>query len=135
MTWSAGSYGIGLLAGMLSTLSPCVLPLLPIVIGGAVAAHRFGAAALASGLALSFVVTGLFVATIGFSIGLDGDAFRLIGAILLLGFGLLLLSGSLQQRFTALATPVADGAQALIGRLNPAGAGGQFLVGLLLGIV
>jgi cytochrome c biogenesis protein CcdA len=135
MSWSVGSYGFGLLAGMLSTLSPCVLPLLPIVIGSALAAHRFGPAALAVGLALSFVITGLFIATIGFSIGLDGEVLRLAGAILLFGFGLVLLSEALERRFALLTSPMADGMQTLIGWLNPAGLGGQFLIGLLLGIV
>ena len=32
-----GAIGLALLAGLFSTLSPCVLPLMPIVIGAAVA--------------------------------------------------------------------------------------------------
>ncbi len=62
-----GSLGLALLAGLLSTLSPCVLPLVPIVLGTAASQHRFGPLALAAGVALSFVSVGLFVATIGFS--------------------------------------------------------------------
>ena len=46
---------------------------MPIVVAAAVGEHRLGPAALAAGLALSFVAIGLFVATIGFSIGLDQD--------------------------------------------------------------
>ena len=61
-----GSYGFGFLAGILSLLSPCVLPLVPIVVGTAVAAHPLGALALAAGLALSFTSVGLFAATIGY---------------------------------------------------------------------
>ena len=72
------SYALGLLAGVLTTLSPCVLPLLPIVIASAAAAHRMGPVALAGGLVVSFVGMGLFVATIGFSIGLDAELFSLI---------------------------------------------------------
>ena len=67
--------GLALLAGLLSILSPCVLPLVPIVIGAASGDHRYGPAALAAGLSLSFVAIGMFVATIGFSIGLDQDLF------------------------------------------------------------
>ena len=78
---------VGLAAGVLSTLSPCVLPLLPLVVGTAVSQHRFGPAALAAGLALSFVMIGLFVATIGFSIGLDASVFRSVAAVLMLGAG------------------------------------------------
>ena len=68
--------GLALLAGVLSTLSPCVLPILPMVLGAAVSEHRFGPAALAAGLTLSFVAIGLFVATIGFSLGLDAARSR-----------------------------------------------------------
>jgi cytochrome c-type biogenesis protein len=139
MTLAGGSYVLGLLAGILSSLSPCVLPLLPIVLGAAVTAHRYGAAMLALGLALSFVAIGLFVATIGFAIGLDTTVFRLIGAVLLLGFGLLLLSPGLQEGVVTLAGPLGGPlggrAQALLARLNPSGLRGQFLLGLLLGVV
>lgn len=62
-------------------MSPCVLPLPPLVIGAAASEHRFGPAALAAGLALSFVVIGLFVAIMGFTIGLDAGLFRTGAAI------------------------------------------------------
>ena len=135
MSLTLGSYGLGLLAGISSTLSPCVLPLLPIIFGSAVAAHRFGALALAGGLTLSFVGIGLFVATIGFSLGLDGEVFRLIGACLLLAVGVVLLSEAFQNRLALAASPFASGAQGLIDRINPVGLQGQFLLGLLLGVV
>jgi len=129
------SVGLGFMAGLLSTLSPCVLPLLPLVLGAAVAAHRFGMVALAAGLVLSFVSVGLFVATIGFSIGLDGEVLRQITAIGLLLAGLVLLSGALQQRF-ALATPgFGDAGNRLIARIVPTGLGGQFILGVILGAV
>ena len=54
-----GTLGLALLAGMLSVLSPCVLPLLPIVMGTAASEHRLGPIALAVGLATSFVAIGL----------------------------------------------------------------------------
>ena len=52
------SLGAAFLAGLLSILSPCVLPLLPIVLGTAASEHRRGPAALAAGVALSFVAIG-----------------------------------------------------------------------------
>lgn len=67
--------GFSFLAGVLSTLSPCELPLIPVVLGAAAGQHRYGPVALAAGLAISFTVIGLFVATIGFSVGLDGGVF------------------------------------------------------------
>ena len=76
------TFGLAFFAGILSVLSPCVMPLLPLVLGAAASEHKLGPAALAAGLAISFVAIGLFVATIGFSIGLDGDVFRRAAAVL-----------------------------------------------------
>jgi cytochrome c biogenesis protein CcdA len=135
MPLGVGSYGLSLLAGILSTFSPCVLPLLPIVFGTAIAAHRFGALALAAGLALSFVSIGLFVATIGFGLGLDDGVFRLIGASILLVIGIVLMSEAFQVRLAVAASPLATGAQGLIERLHSVGLQGQFVLGLLLGAV
>lgn len=135
MTLSAASAGVGFLAGVLSILSPCVLPLLPLVLGPAAAAGRAGLAALAAGLVLSFVGVGLFVATLGFSIGLDGAFFRFAGALLLAGLGLVLLSDSLQNRFALATGGLSDLGNRWIARVSPQGTGGQFLLGLLLGAV
>ncbi len=95
--------GLAFLAGILSVLSPCVLPLLPLVLGAAASEHRLGPAALAAGLALSFVVIGLFVATVGFAIGLDTDVFRTVAAILLVLVGLVLMVPAVQTRLAVAA--------------------------------
>src|SRR5256884_9219791 len=107
--------GLALLAGLLSSLSPCVLPLVPIVIGTALGEHRFGPVALAAGLALSFVIIGLFVATIGFAAGLDQDLFRSIAAVLLILVGGLLLLPRLQVRLAGAAGAIGNWAQAHAG--------------------
>lgn len=123
------------LAGLVSTLSPCVLPLLPIVLGAAAGTHRFGPVALAVGVALSFTVIGLFVATIGFAIGLDGALFRLIGAALLVAIGIVLLVPRLQEAAVVLAQPVSTWSDRRFGHIATTGLGGQFALGLLLGLV
>lgn len=127
--------GLALLAGLLSILSPCVLPLVPIVIGTALGKHRFGPLALAAGLALSFVTIGLFVATVGFSLGLDQDLFRAIAAVLLLAVGITLLVPRLQLQIAAAAGPIGHWAQERLGGFSTGGLGGQFAVGLMLGAV
>ena len=82
---------LALVAGILTMLSPCVLPLLPIVLGAAQSTHRLGPAALGLGLAVSFTLIGLFVATIGFAIGLDGDLFRTVGGAIMILIGAVLV--------------------------------------------
>jgi cytochrome c-type biogenesis protein len=129
------SIALALLAGLLSILSPCVLPLIPIVIGAATGEHRFGPAALAAGLALSFVTIGLFVATVGFSLGLDQDLFRTVAAVLLLLIGGALLVPRLQMQVAAVAGPIGNWAQMQTGELGGRGLGKQFAVGVLLGAV
>jgi cytochrome c biogenesis protein CcdA len=131
----ASHLGLAFLAGLLSVLSPCVLPLLPLVLGAAVAEQRFGPVALAAGLALSFVAIGLFIATIGFALGLDGDRFRAIGAVLLVVLGIILIVPAAQNRFAVAAGPLSNWAEQRFGGVATAGLAGQFAVGLLLGAV
>jgi len=132
---SVATLGLALLAGVLSVLSPCVLPLLPIVLGTAASAHRLGPVALAAGLAISFTAIGLFVATVGFAAGLDTGVFRTISAILLIGVGLVLLVPKLQEQFALAAAPVSNWAGSYTDDFTPGGLGGQFGLGLLLGAV
>jgi cytochrome c-type biogenesis protein len=80
---AVGSLALAFVAGVLSILSPCVLPILPIALGAAASEHRGGPVALAAGLAVSFVIMGLFAATIGYSIGLNAEIFRYVAAVLM----------------------------------------------------
>ncbi len=126
---------LALLAGVLSTLSPCVLPLLPIVLGAALTEHRFGPVALAAGVALSYVAVGLFVATVGFAIGLDQDVFRNVAAALLIAIGAVLLLPRLQAQFAVAAGPFGNWAQNQASGISTRGLSGQFALGLLLGTI
>ncbi len=126
--------GLAYLAGVLSTLSPCVLPLLPVVIGAAAATHRLGPPVLALGLATAFVVVGLFVATIGFSIGLDADAFRMVAAALMIVLGAVLIVPVLGSRLAGAAGPVSRWANRRLEGFSAAGLPGQFGIGVLLGV-
>jgi cytochrome c biogenesis protein CcdA len=130
---SVGSLGVSFIAGVLSTLSPCVLPILPLIVGGALTHSKWSLGALALGLAISYVVVGMFVATVGFSIGLDGDVFRIVASILLIAIGIVLVSDKLQQWFAMSTASVGNTGHSLIGRFTPRGAQGQLLLGLLLG--
>ena len=126
---------LAFVAGLLSTLSPCVLPLLPLVLGAAASEHRLGPLALAGGLALSFVAFGMFIATIGYSIGLNGDVLRSAAAVVMILIGLVLVVPGFQARLAMAGGPVADWAENRFGGASRAGLSGQFGVGLLLGAV
>ena len=126
---------LAFLSGALSTLSPCVLPLLPIVLGAALTEHRFGPAALALGVAASFVGIGLFIATAGFALGLDQSLFRSVAATLMIAIGAVLIFPPLQARVALVAGPLGGYMQHAAGDVPRQGIGGQFAVGLLLGAV
>lgn len=126
---------LAFVAGVLTILSPCVLPLVPIVFAGADSRHRFGPLALGAGLALSFTATGLFIATIGFSLGVDPDLFRTGGAVLLIAVGLALAIPQVQHRFELALAPVGNWANGRMGSDSAGGIAGQFAIGGLLGLV
>ena len=123
--------GLAFLAGALTIVSPCVLPLLPIVLGTSAAQSKYGPLALGLGVVVSFVTVGLFVALVGFSIGLDGGFFRRIAAVMLLAIGVLLLLPRLQNWLSLKAAPFSAWAQ---NRFSGFASVGNFGVGLLLGI-
>jgi cytochrome c-type biogenesis protein len=123
------------LAGLLTLINPCVLPVLPIVLASALQAHRLGPVALAAGMSASFVVLGLTVAAIGVAIGLDADRLSQIGAVAMIGFGLVLLVPRLNEGFATVTAGFAARADAGVDQVDRSGLGGQALGGALLGAV
>lgn len=126
---------LALLAGSLVAISPCVLPILPIIAGSAFSQNRFGPLALGLGLGLGFAGIGIVLGLVGFAAGLDQDLLRTVGALIMLTAAVLLLVPALGDRFTVLAegavAPLANRTASF--RAN--GVGGQFLLGLLLSVV
>jgi len=135
MEFGPGTYALGFFAGTASILSPCVLPILPILIATALTRHRFGAVALALGLSLSFAAVGIFVATLGASIGLDPETLRRVAAALMVLFGLVMLIAPLQAVFARASSRFSNTGQSALGSVSGDGLAGQFLIGLLLGVV
>lgn len=135
MDFGVGTYAVGFAAGAASILSPCVLPILPILIASALSRHRLGTAALALGLALSFAIVGTFIATLGASIGLGSETLRRVAAVLMVLFGVVMLSPQLQVVFAGLGSRVGASGQRALGAIKGEGPGSQLLIGLLLGLV
>ncbi len=126
---------LGFAAGVLTILSPCVLPLVPVVLGAAAQRHRHGPLALAAGLVTSFTVLGFLVAVFGASIGLDSVALRLFGAVILVLAGALLIAPQAQAALTRVAGPLASWATERQDALERYGLLGQAGIGALLGLV
>jgi cytochrome c biogenesis protein CcdA len=91
--------------------------------------------ALGAGLALSFSLIGIFLATAGASLGLDPETFRTLGAVVLGVFGLVLLVPKLQELFARATSPLGNSGNQLLARVTIDGLSGQFVVGAVLGVV
>ena len=127
--------GLSLLAGSLTTLSPCVFPILPMVIGGAAQGNRLAPLAMGLGMALSFAGIGVALGALGPAIGLDSEHVRNFGAVLLMALGLMMWVPMLNERFAQWMVPLASGANRVSTRLQGDTLGGALLLGGILGLV
>ena len=120
--------GIGFLAGIITAISPCVLPVLPILLAGSATGGRRRPYAIIAGLVVSFAVFTLFAAWILDQLGLPEDLLRDIAISLLF---LLAASLVVPQLATLLERPFV--------RFSRMGTrrelGGGFLLGASLGLV
>ena len=123
------------LAGLLTLINPCVLPVLPIVLTSSLQADRRAPLALAAGMSVSFVVLGMGVASLGPALGVNEDTVSRVAAVLMIGFGLVMLVPAFGDRFAMATAGVSARADAGITSSSDAGLPGQFAGGALLGAV
>lgn len=124
---------LAFVAGLLTSISPCVLPVLPIVVGGAAAKHRLGPLVLCGGLGLSFSVLGLVVSLATQAFGFDPTMIHTGGAVVLLTFGMFLLIPKAQEWLSRLLAPLSSRASNAPG--SSSGLWGNFITGCVLGAV
>lgn len=123
------------LAGLLTLINPCVLPVLPIVLASSLRADRRAPVALALGMSVSFVILGLGVATLGPALGLDEDVVARVAAGVMMAFGLVMLVPALGGQFASATAGLSARADAGMNVSADAGLPGQVLGGALLGAV
>lgn len=122
-------------AGALSTLSPCVLPIVPIIMSSALQTARLGPAALLSGVVLSYTVVGTVLAMFGTSLGVDTIHVRMASAVLMVLLGAALLVPAMQRAFVRFATPLTNSANGKLAEFRGDSVLGQGLLGVMLGLV
>ena len=111
-------------AGIASVASPCVLPVVPLVVTGTTNEGRARPALVVAGIAASFILMGVLTSLFGGAIGPALPRLEKAVAILLLAFGLLLVADvNPFKRLGALQ------------RFAPSGNGSGFLLGASLGLV
>jgi cytochrome c biogenesis protein CcdA/thiol-disulfide isomerase/thioredoxin len=116
---------IGLLAGIVTAISPCVLPVLPILLAGGAAGRK--PVRIIGGLVLSFSIFTLFASWLLRQLGLPQDFLRNLAIALLFVMAAVLLVPRLSL--------LVERGLAFFSRLRPANAGGGFFLGVTLGLV
>jgi cytochrome c-type biogenesis protein len=124
---------LAFLAGVLTVLSPCVLPLAPVVIAGGRAKDPRGPLALAAGMALTFGLVGGSLATLGIEFGEAGYV-RAASAAIMVVVGLAMVIPALSDRAERLLAPASGLADSLARRLPNAGLWGQAGAGVVLAL-
>ncbi len=136
-----GELGIALVAGALTTLNPCVFPILPLVVGSALQDNRAAPLLMGAGMASSFALLGLLTGLLADSAELDADLMRSGSAVLLVLFGVAMMIPGAKDLFARLISPLADRASSLNAGLESAAATPRsavlraFGMGMLLGFV
>lgn len=127
--------GLSWLAGSLTTLSPCVFPLLPLVLGGALQGNRWAPVFMGVGMALSFALIGMGLGWLGPVLGIDTEDVRFVGGALLVFLGLVMWLPAASAQFALWMQPLATHANQLSTHFNAGSNIGVLGLGALLGLV
>lgn len=128
-----GLLGLSFLAGGLSTLAPCVLPVLPFVIFSATQEHCLGPLALASGLVGAFTLFGI---TSSILIGqFDLESVRKFASIILVATGIVFLFPKLKHFIAPLLQPISNHMSKSTEGFKAKGLIGQFILGTIFGLL
>lgn len=120
------------LAGLVTILSPCILPILPIVLSGSLSGGKKRPLGIVTGFIGSFTFFTLALATIVQATGVSADSLRLVSVIIIFAFGLSLLLPQTQVLLEKLFSKFAGLAPS---NQDKEGFGGGILVGLSLGLI
>lgn len=104
--------GFAFLAGMITVLSPCVLPVLPVVLSGTVTTGRYRPVGIIIGFVATFTAITLVLSALVRAVGLDPDVLRIVAAVTILLFAAVLVVPALKDRFMATASSLASRASA-----------------------
>ncbi|HTU39956.1 MAG TPA: cytochrome c biogenesis protein CcdA, partial [Acidimicrobiales bacterium] len=118
---------VAFLGGLITGLSPCIVPVIPVVVAGGSAGSRSRPFVIIAGLVLSFSLTVLFATTVLSFFHLPGDLLFWLGIALLAAISIGLLIPRIGE--------VIERPFARIGSSRYATEGGGFVLGLSLGPV
>lgn len=125
------------LAGMVTVLSPCVLPILPALLSAGAGRGHLRPIGIILGLICSFTFFTLMLTTLVQLTGISPDFLRYVAIALIAGFGLLMIFPSLGEQFASATSGVASLGQSVQVQSTRLGSGfwGGFVLGIALGLV
>ncbi|GAB6862979.1 cytochrome c biogenesis CcdA family protein [Haloplanus litoreus] len=121
------------LAGVLTILTPCCLPMIPVLVVGA-NGHRLRPVLIVAGSTLTFTVLGVVTGSVG---SITPETIRAPFAVLMLAFGVVLADDDVNDLYSRHASRLAGRATGLTGRVDERRhpLANAFVVGLLLGVI
>lgn len=119
------------IAGLVTILSPCILPLLPIILSSGVTGSKRRPLGVIIGFIISFTLATLVLASIVKLTGISADSLRFFAIAILFLFGLVLLIPSLQKVWEQIISRFVSSSPTT----TRSGFSGGILIGLSLGIV
>lgn len=120
------------IGGIITVLSPCILPLLPIILSSTVAGGQKRPLGIVAGFILSFTFFTLFLSTIVRISGIPADSLRSVSILILIIFGLTLVVPKVQveiEKLFAYLLRFTPDSQ------NKTGFGGGLTIGASLGLL
>ncbi|AXG07748.1 cytochrome c biogenesis protein CcdA [Haloplanus rubicundus] len=120
-------------AGVLTILTPCCLPMIPVLVVGA-NGNRLRPVAIVAGSTLTFTALGTLTGSLG---AVTPETVRAPFAVLMLAFGVVLADDDVNDLYTRYASRLAGRATAVTGRVDEDRhpLANAFVVGLLLGVI
>lgn len=116
--------------GFVLILSPCILPILPIMLAGSIEGGKKRPIGIMCGFVITFALITFFARTIVQFFGIDLNLIREIAYALIILFGIVLVSDYLSSKFTQLTEKIANTGSNIESINKPQGG---FFSGLLLG--
>ncbi|MGI9401047.1 MAG: cytochrome c biogenesis CcdA family protein [Rhizobiaceae bacterium] len=123
------------LAGILTLINPCILPVIPIALASATGENRYGPVALAAGMCIAFTVLGLALTAAGPAIGIAQEDVARFSALLMIFFGTILVVPRFSEAFATAAAGISERADMGMRGIEGKGIFSYFIGGMLLGIV
>jgi cytochrome c biogenesis protein CcdA/thiol-disulfide isomerase/thioredoxin len=118
------------LSGIVTVLSPCILPILPLLLSAGIGQGKYRPYGIILGLIISFTFFTLTLSALVQSTGISPDILRTVSLGLIIFFGLTLLFPQLESAFARLTAPLAR----LGNRIESAGQTGTgFISGCIMG--